>query len=656
MSTTSRSKLPISIGLTLSFVLGSCKPRTEQQETALLATNQSFEPEIEPKRHDYNHLFELARLMLTNAKVREFHKVIFKEALVLDPNIAAAQGFKNNEIKDLSEPQFIGLMQHVPAMVPTIEGFLKDLASGQITDTQTAKWRQIAIDGLKDNKFKQQFISNNDPLNPYMLQAPNKAAGYRNLKMFVSHATLVNGQVIPKDDLSAVWANFIRGAKKELVLNVFDFDHMGIAQELAALAKRGVKVRVGIDTRIVNDEHKPGGKRVFDFLKSNGVMVTAVNSVGLNHQKISARDWSLEGRGAAILSSANLTHSGINPKGDAHDQRVGNPERSIPNANNVITLESDIIAALINHEMSKVVGPRFFLRGSQLPLSGAYSIKGPVVNFGGRKIPTGIVLAFTPGGGLKKINELMLGRVIKESSGPIHMAQFAFSSTAVESALFKRAAREGQNFRFLSVGDTPFAVQFWSRFLSLVDIERQNSETVYFPKSGSGGWRKLMGQASFNRFIKRVCVAPPIYGDSFTDHFNPDGTPVLTQAGKPAKFKLSAKIHHKLIVTGMVASVGTSFNFSQGAETNSEQVVFVNDPNIALRAQGIVEALASKSELSVVGEVMRRNGAKIRFAKDDKVVVVNESTQRKEVTATPKQLKDRGLILGDPNQFKCDPR
>jgi hypothetical protein len=35
-------------------------------------------------------LFELARLMLTNAKVREFHKVIFKEALVLDPNIAAA--------------------------------------------------------------------------------------------------------------------------------------------------------------------------------------------------------------------------------------------------------------------------------------------------------------------------------------------------------------------------------------------------------------------------------------------------------------------------------------------------------------------------------------------------------------------------------------
>src|SRR5687768_16047420 len=118
----------------------------------------------------------------------------------------------------------------------------------------------------------------------------------------------MNGTLMRPHNLIDVWRQFILSAQKEIILNVFDFDLEEVADALIEQAHKGLYVQVGIDKKSVINV-RPEVKAVADRLAENGVKVTGVLPVGLNHQKITAIDWSNPKRAAVLFSSGNLTRS-----------------------------------------------------------------------------------------------------------------------------------------------------------------------------------------------------------------------------------------------------------------------------------------------------------------------------------------------------------
>lgn len=57
-------------------------------------------------------------------------------------------------------------------------------------------------------------------------------------------------------------------------------------------------------------------QKIFTKLKKSGIFIHAVDSVGLNHQKMMSIDWTIPGEGKVVFSSGNLTQSCIGAEGD----------------------------------------------------------------------------------------------------------------------------------------------------------------------------------------------------------------------------------------------------------------------------------------------------------------------------------------------------
>lgn len=448
-----------------------------------------------------------------------------------------------------------------------------------------------------------------DPTKHLRLVPPRGQSGYQNLRLYINHPHYRgrnSNWVKQGDDLRQVWIDFIRQAKKEIMVNVFDFDLMPVAQALAAKALRGVNVTVGIDSSVV--EHRPQVKKVFDFLAANKVKVVSVNSVGLNHQKITIIDWSSSKDAKVLLSSGNLTQSCIGPEGDLVGTDIKSP-LSIPNANHLMTMDSYILGNLIYHELAKTLGDNLQLRGSEYPLSGSYQITGPGVNpYTLEAYPEpSFVIAFSPRGGLNQINKTLIAKMIDMTSGPIYMVQFAFSSPEVANALSRRAHREyerNKKFEFYSVGDTPFAMQYWSQFLKMIGLklirEDGRKEYVVDPESP---WLLDHGSQRIKDIAESILIAPPVYGNYKVTHNN-------------RVVDVTSKIHHKTMVSQDFAIMGTSFNFSSGAEKNNEQIVLWRDRRVVDPAVGMARFLFDQSvdqnkkrrlDPTVLGEASRRN-------------------------------------------------
>nr|MBA2404665.1 hypothetical protein [Bdellovibrionales bacterium] len=310
----------------------------------------------------------------------------------------------------------------------------------------------------KQNKATEVDLTKHTRLVP-----PEGTWGYEDVKVHVSHPYYLDGKLMPKDNMVAAWITFIKKAKKEIIVNVFDFDLEVVANVLVDKAKSGVKVHVGIDKGVV--ETRPEVKKVSDILIAGGVKVTHVRSVGLNHQKVTAIDWSDKNLASVLFSSGNLTKSCIEPDGDLKGT-VPLPAVSIPNANHLITMKSWLLANLIKHELTKTMDDKFLIRGKQYPINGSYQVTGPGVDpqvLEAYPEPS-ILITFAPNGGLKNINKNLIAHILKKEKGSIRMIQFAFSSTDVEQTLLFRAQQDIQEtgrFDFMSVGDTPFAMREW---------------------------------------------------------------------------------------------------------------------------------------------------------------------------------------------------
>lgn len=493
-----------------------------------------------------------------------------------------------------------------PAKIPVVRGVVESEAIALMQSRPEAV--NEPLEQLYEELASAPVVS--DPTKHVRLIPPGGQPGYSDLQFFVSHEYRLGSRRVPAANLVQVWREFLRSAEKELILNVYEFDLEDVAHDLISAVGRGVSVTVGIDQDVIST--KPNIQAIHDKLLSGGVHVVAVDSVGINHQKMAAIDWTSPAKARALFSSGNLTQSCLGPEGDLKALSP-RPRQSIPNANHVITMKSWLAANLIHHELAKTFSSELRLRGASYPTTGSYQITGPGTDPQTLEAyPEGsFILSFTPGGSYRGVNRNLLAHVIEKSEGPIRLVQFAYSAQQVADALLARAVRDFQatgKFDFLSVGDTPFAMQGWSQFLKMSGMRRENeTQTSVGPRGGiiktkisrfledpESPWKRELTPKQLRLLRRQVRIAPKIYGNSVVDW-------------RGTKYDVSAKIHHKLMSAGDFAVVGTSFNFSEGAENNNEQVLVFKDAKIAKIVDGITQSLVRNSSRSVYEEALRRN-------------------------------------------------
>ncbi|MCM2303943.1 MAG: hypothetical protein NDJ72_04525 [Elusimicrobia bacterium] len=542
--------------------------------------------------HDFAKMFALAREVMKRPEARRFLREVFKEELTLTEEQKKEFALEDG-VKDMSESQFMLMLQHNPALWPEVEAFLKaakkeDKADPDAADTEfeiamRAKFREL----LADQRVADVFRKFNDPLTPMTLELPGGKPGYRNAEVFANHQRVVDGKTVPAGDLKKVLLDFIAGAETEIMFNVFDFDLMDVADALIARAKDGVVVTGGIDKNVIAE--RPDVKAVFDKLnKTKGITIRAVDSVGLNHQKVMVRDFNDEKKAKALFSSGNFTQSCIGPEGDLKDLPEGKrPKDSVPNANHMLVLDSFLLAQVAANSLTKTLV--YGLRGSEYPLDGAYKVLGDDGQW--------IVISFSPRGGMGDINRDMTRRLITSTKGPLRLLQFAFSSEAVRDAIIERAKIEGKDFDLKTVGDTPFAVRPWSVFLELAGyaLDETEGKAKEYVEAAANALREVLGAERYEAIRKNLRVGPRAYKNHV---YKPE---------EGAAIQYNAKIHHKVVISGDYAVLGTSFNFSEVANSNQEQFLLTSDKALVAAMTEVFDGLFALATTSIVEEIVRRN-------------------------------------------------
>jgi hypothetical protein len=559
-----------------------------------------------PLRYDYADMFELTRGVMTRKPARDLLNSLFADQLKVNSELAAKYGFVGTKVKGFTETQMMLLLQEVPSIRDEIRAYLKAVPANADTATQTPalkalreKWKEkfTALFQDQNSKLIEKFIKKNNPLEPFVMELGPGQRGFGKLSTYITHPIQLNGVTRPADNVEQAVVDFIKSAKSQIRFNVFDFDLDSIADALIEAHKSGKDVMGGIDAGVI--KVRPEVKAIYDKLVAAGIPIQAVDSVGLNHQKLITIDWSMEGHGRVLMSEGNFTKSCISPGGDLAGTAFHSAD-AVPNANMVNIVDSDTLSLVVHHELTKTIDPAFALKGKEYPISGAYQILGEA---GPNRKARWMIIAFTPNGGLEDINQNFIGRVIKVTKGPRYLAQFAFASKEVEQSLLEDAIqckKEGREFVMHAVGDAPFAMQKWSVFLSIAgyDLQGEGKNKSYVKLADKDNkWLQALGKDDYAKLVEHLKIAPLVYGN----HSIPtaDGA-----------FKVTAKLHHKLMVSGTPGNqVGVfgSFNFSEGAEDNQEYIVGIVDDEVNAKMQAIVETLSDQSPRSIAAETERRN-------------------------------------------------
>lgn len=508
----------------------------------------------------------------------------------------------------LTQSQIVYLLKTNPSYITLIEEALQTLETSRQQSpeeyAEVFKRVKLRLTGeVQSEAFKEQLRLHADPGQPVVLNLEKEAPGYRVLKLYVNHphyknAADPNSRLLPGDDLRQLVLDFIKGAEQEIMYNVFDFDLKVIAEALKTQHRaKNVKVLGGIDAGTINT--RPEVKAIFDDLSSlenENFQTVAVRSVGLNHQKIIVRD-PFGPRAAVLFLSGNFTQSCIGPEGDLIQVPAAlRPAVSIPNANHALLVMGSLPAQITRAELRKTL--EFKIRGqSQYPISGSYKV------FGEKKHPQAeapfIIISFSPNGGQGDVNRSIFVPLIQKARGAIEAVQFAFSSKAIQEALLQKAAemnQEGQAFQFRAVGDTPFAMREWSAFLNLSGLSKDLATNKYVENQNAAIW-KVLSEPEVRTLQGDIRVAPALYGERVVRL--PDGSSA----------KVTSKIHHKVFIfpEESTAVLGTSFNPSENAENNNEQIIVVKDAKVVTQARGLFAYLYRNSAGSVVEESNKRN-------------------------------------------------
>lgn len=433
--------------------------------------------------------------------------------------------------------------------------------------------------------FKKMNSKNNHEQSIYELPSMNKEGGYDQLELYVSHPYYSKNRLIKASNLRQTWLDFILSAKKQIILNVYEFDLEVIALALAKKADEGLEVTVGVDAKsLLGDAKTPaseGSKKVYQILSRSKVKLVPVETSALNHQKVVAIDWENTEDARVLFSSGNLTQSCLGPEGDLIDiPERQRPEGSIPNANHVITMKSATLANLVHHELTKTLSEEYFYRTRQFPTSGVFKVNGP------KNSKNYLLIAFTPGGAFRNVNQNLIAPLIKKTPGPARMIQFAFSSDVTGLALLEKAKKDfrtARKFDFIGIGEAAFSMQTWSEYLEMsgLTVSKNNRELTY-EDDPKNPWLKTLTPEQMKNLRSSIFVAPENYK-------------TITQKINGENRSFGAVVHHKLFSVGPYASMGTSFNLSDSAETNHEQILIFHEPILAEAVEGIAQYLSLKS-------------------------------------------------------------
>lgn len=616
------------------------------------------ESKIEDHSYNYEEMFSLVRAFLTGPRgdrLQKFFKEVFAEELRIPEDIQREYGFPE-ELRKLSVQQFIMLLKENPAKWDMLRGIIKNVPAyldeyDHLNIEKSKEALALMREMIQSEKIKSNFLRLNDPSKPLLLDTRDGTAGFTELQFFGNHKRVdLTGKTHAPDDLVKEMIKIInRPEVKQFTGNFFDFDLMEIAQTLIEAHRKDKEISLGVDNDVV--KHRPEVKAVVKAMERAGFLIVdqeseeklpfkvkeklreqrkgfnvvyLVNAVGLNHQKMFAVNWDDKATARTYFSSANPTKSGMHKEGDLAGTGLKS-KFSVPNANHFATMKSYILAQLVRHQTKMMF--ELDLRGSELPYSGAFELKGPREEDGTR---SRLVITFAPAGGLGNIGKHMISQAIQKTEGPIGMAQFAFSSKSIQESLLARAVKDSvkpYGFNYWGVGDTPFMMMDWSQFLKMVGLQKivVDSEKHYVPLEKSA-WVETLPAQELEKLFQRIRIAPLRYSP-FVPFQKPDGSSVT----------LSGKLHHKIAVFGGAQVISTeeserrphyrsidgqyyalsnkgiavladSFNFSESAERNTEQMLmFINNKKANNFAWSLIFGLVEDSPRNIIEEAVRRN-------------------------------------------------
>ncbi len=544
--------------------------------------------------HDLSDLMTLAYQAQKDAMLYKTLNAELSDALTVPESLRRFYQLPDRS-KGLSTTQLVFILQKIPDLKVIVQNYLS---------SPTAFSLQKLVDRskivLQDPTIKATIQRLADPSQPVAVFPKAGGPGYKVVGTYLNHPAFktpgdIHSEVIPGSDLVQKWVDFFDGADQELFINSYEFSDLKIANAVKRAFERGVAITLGVDKNTL--ERHQGNKDVWKLLSSINsprFILTPVDPENINHQKIAARD--PDGpKAGALISSGNLTPSCLDPRGNAFDQPDNHLlDGDIPNANHLIVLQGQLPAIIIRHELKKTIVDK--LRGVQYPISGSYILYGEAKP--GMQKPPFFMLAFSPNGGIGSINRDIITRTILGTNGPILAAQYAFASTDVLSALLERARRDkavGREFDFSFVGETDFLMQFYSSALILAGY-KFDQKTASYTEDSAAEIRKILTADEISKLRKQLRVAPEIYNDRY----------VLLPNGH--KFKEAAVLHHKLwLFPGpKISTPGTSFNTSNAAEGNQEQIVVTNEPEVFDVLMGGVSYLYETAEHDIVKEIQLR--------------------------------------------------
>lgn len=580
----------------------------QAQDVGSLGGDQK--PAVQISASSFNKLLDLAYRIQKHPVLYKYLNKVFADFLAINEQRQVEMGWPA-KAKGLSESQLVYLLSTKPRFAIMANQYLELVNPAEVDLPKIEKLRMQMRDELnellqKDQAWKDDVRRFADPTLPLNISRPKNQPGYTSIDFYVNHPHVEDGnnpdsKLLPGDDLKKVVLDFIGEAKKEVWYNVFDFDLKDVADALVVANQRGVSVTGGIDNETIDT--RPEVKAIFDYLnsvKSPTLQTMAVDSVGLNHMKVIVRDPGGP-NSATLFLSGNFTQSCIGPEGDlVKVPMLDRPKSSIPNANHAILLKGDLPAVIGRHHLRKILVDR--LRGkSDFPINGAYRVIGGQSEVD--KIANWVTISFSPNGGMGNVNGDILRQFILSTRGPLRALLFAFSSPNLVEAIEKRAANEAAatgevgrfKFDFAAVGDTPFAMRDWSGLLQLSGLQ-QDKTTKTYSTVNDYSLRAVTGPENFSVLQSQIRTAPAEYAMK-----------AMTIGGESVD--ISAKLHHKVWIAPQnhVAVLGTSFNPSDNAESNNEQVVIVRDEKLSEKAMGMFYGLYNRSKGSVVNIADRRN-------------------------------------------------
>jgi phosphatidylserine/phosphatidylglycerophosphate/cardiolipin synthase-like enzyme len=579
---------------------------------------------------DYPRIFNLARQLMIRQPLREYLEEKlpgFLELSVEDQKALDAP----TKLNGITEGQLITLLQRRPDLMDSFEKFISETTSASPAIEQKESLFKLVGSELsaiaKDPEMKRAMY----PLKPVDLWMQNGPSYTEEL--FVGHVHEVEGKTLPGDDLEGKMVEFIEKAQRELMINVFDFDSMKIADAIIRAKQRGVEVDLGIDEKNINryERVQIPYKKMLDA----GVRVQSINSVGLNHQKLFTRDWSMQDKAAAIDSSGNCTVSCVGKYGEGGEKLAGHPF-AIPNANHLRVIQGWVPANLIHHEVSKTLKMKLHGTGETgFYPGGMFRLEGPA---GAHKI-----VAFSPSGAADNINKYMIRSALLTSSGPLRMAQFVITSNEVGEALYLRAEkemREKGHFDIKAIVDSLQSVAAASEILNMLAIGRdmklndKGDRIRFFTEDLQGRWGKLLGQKGLEKMRDQVRIPPAVYGNHSVDDV-----------------RMTSLMHHKVIISpesGLV--MDGSFNISANALKNQEQFSLTYDPKMAVLFEGLFEGLYKQSAETVYQRVQKAND----LAKKEKPAT-DETVDRRSAKLAAERIKNSKAPVAQP-RIKAGPQ